>query len=138
MRAKDVALFYFGIASYPAGRCMINVMQGEIAGKMKISIQLLGLIAVMLAINACGPQDGGVVASGEVDHDLYFVRGYRSDSDPCKLTGETGFTNQFLDDAADLVSCPTGYEGGKELVRTKHATVVAQKNGYTLYTVPRR
>jgi len=116
---------------------MIGVMKADVTRKMKKCIQILGLIIVLLTINACDPQVVGDSVNGEAAHDLYFVRGYRSDSDPCKLTGETGFTNQFLDDEADLVSCPTGYEGGKELVKTKQATVVAQTNGYTLYTVPK-
>ncbi len=105
---------------------------------MKISARIPGLIIILFIVNACGPRVSDDVTSEEADHDLHFVRGYRSDSDPCKLTGETGFTNQFLDDAADLVSCPTGHKGGKELIKTKQATVVAQTNGYTLYTVPRR
>ena len=133
-----MALFYLSVASHPAGQCMINVMKGEIIRNLKICTRVPALIIVLFTINACGPQVSGDVTSVEPDHDLFFVRGYRSGNDPCKLTGETAFTNQFLDDAADLVSCPTGYEGGKELVKTKHATVVAQTSGYTLYTIPRR
>ena len=98
---------------------MINVMKGEIIRYLKICTRIPVLIIVLLAINACGPQVSGDVTSVEPDHDLFFVRGYRSENDLCKLTGETAFTNQFLDDAADLVSCPTGYEGGKELIFTK-------------------
>jgi len=45
---------------------------------------------------ACSTQETTPIAIDEPDPDLYFVRGYRSASDPCKLTGETAFTNQFL------------------------------------------
>ena len=100
--------------------------------------QIPGLVLIMLLTTACSLRADKVAAPGEVGADLYFVRGYRSESDPCKLTGETGFTNQFLDDSADLVSCPTGYEGGSELVDSRHAVIVAQKDGYMLYSIPRR
>jgi hypothetical protein len=77
-------------------------------------------------------------ANGESDPDLFFVRGYRTDKDPCKLTGETEFTNRFLDDSADLVTCPSGHEAAEELLRTTRAVVVAQTKSYTLYRIPRR
>lgn len=72
------------------------------------------------------------------DTQLYLVRGYSSEDDPCKLTGETAFTNRFLDDAADLVSCPTGHASAVDLVAQKAAVEVAQTRSYTLYRVPRR
>ena len=99
---------------------------------------LAGLTAALFIITACGPQITAPQATEEGDPDLYFVRGYRSDNDPCKLTGETAFTNQFLDDAADLVTCLTGYEGAAEFVRTTGAKIVTQTQSYTLYSVPRR
>ena len=105
---------------------------------MKVRVQLPTLVLILLLTNACGPRVESSVAPRQVSENLYFVRGYSSESDPCKLTGETGFTNQFLDDSADLVSCPTGYEGGAELAKTRHASIVAEIEGYTLYSVPRR
>jgi len=98
----------------------------------------LSLALVVVTITACKAQENYPVAIDEPDPDLYFVRGYRSESDPCKLTGETEFTNQFLDDAADLVTCLTGYEGAAEFVKTTGARVVTQTQSYTLYSVPRR
>ena len=98
----------------------------------------LGLALVLCAFSACHTREPRPVAIDEPDPDLYFVRGYRSESDPCKLTGETEFTNQFLDDAADLVTCLTGYEGATEFIETTGARVVTQTQSYTLYSVPRR
>jgi hypothetical protein len=67
-----------------------------------------------------------------------FVRGYRSTDDDCKLTGETAFTVDFLDDAADLVTCSTGGPAAERLASETSATIVTQTNSYTLYSVPRR
>ena len=98
----------------------------------------LSLVLVLVTIIACNTQETRAVGIDEPDPDLYFVRGYRSENDPCKLTGETEFTNQFLDDAADLVTCLTGYEGTAEFVKSTGARVVTQTESYTLYSVPKR
>jgi len=103
-----------------------------------LNSSFLILALVLVTITACTAQGPRVVGIDEPDPDLYFVRGYRSENDPCKLTGETEFTNQFLDDAADLVTCLTGYEGASEFVKTTGARVVTQTESYTLYSVPRR
>ena len=79
-----------------------------------------------------------VEAVSETDPDLLFVRGYRSADDVCQLTGETSFTVDFLDDAADLVTCPTGHPAAVSLVAATSATVVTQTNSFTLFSVPRR
>ncbi|SFL26718.1 hypothetical protein [Shimia haliotis] len=78
---------------------------------------------------------GGI---SEPDPDLVFVRGYRSADDDCKLTGESAFTVEFLDDAADLVTCSTGSAAAATLVSETSSSMVTQTNSYTLYTVPRR
>ena len=78
---------------------------------------------------------GGI---SEPDPDLVFVRGYRSADDDCKLTGESTFTVEFLDDAADLVTCSTGSAAAATLVSETSASMVTQTNSYTLYSVPRR
>jgi hypothetical protein len=44
----------------------------------------------------------------------------------------------FLDDAADLVTCPTGHPAAADLVAETNATLVTQTNSFTLYSVPRR
>lgn len=74
----------------------------------------------------------------EPDPDLVFVRGYRFANDVCMLTGESAFTIDFLDDAADLVTCPTGHPAAAELVAETNASRVTQTNSFTLYSVPRR
>lgn len=74
----------------------------------------------------------------EPDPDLVFVRGYRFADDVCMLTGESAFTVDFLDDAADLVTCPTGHPAAAELLAETNASLVTQTNSFTLYSVPRR
>lgn len=101
-------------------------------------LNMLSLMLLLFSIFACSAQAPRPVAIDEPDPELHFVRGYRSVNDPCKLTGETEFTNQFLDDAADLVTCPTGYEGAAEFIESTGAIVVTQTQSYTLYSVPRR
>ena len=66
------------------------------------------------------------------------MRGYRSSDDDCQLTGETSYTIDFLDDAADLVSCPTGSDAALSLKENYAARELAQTGGYTVFTVPRR
>lgn len=83
--------------------------------------------------NAC---DKHVLENEMVEPELYFVRGYRSEEDLCKLTGETEFTNRFLDDAADLVTCPR--DEGNDLVQFNRAVLVYQTRKYSLFSVPRR
>ena len=78
------------------------------------------------------------VAISEPDPELVFVRGYRSGDDDCKLTGESAFTVEFLDDAADLVTCSTGSAAATTLVSETSASMLTQTNSYTLYSVPRR
>jgi hypothetical protein len=106
--------------------------------KILSNAHLAGLMLALLNIGACSAQEPVEIAVDEPDPELYFVRGYRSETDPCKLTGETEFTNQFLDDAADLVTCPTGHEGATEFIEATGAIVVTQTQSYTLYSVPRR
>ena len=117
----------------------VHEYKGANEKEMRVFIRsFLGLALVLFTVSACHTQESRPVAIDEPDPDLYFVRGYRSENDPCKLTGETAFTNQFLDDAADLVTCLTGYEGADEFVKTTGARVVTQTQSYTLYSVPRR
>ena len=79
-----------------------------------------------------------IEAVSEPDPDLALVRGYRSPGDPCQLAGETPFTVGFLDDASDLVACPTGDMEAASLVNDTGASVVTQTNSFTLFTVPHR
>lgn len=98
----------------------------------------LCLLAALATAAACTPVPPapslGVRAP---DSALFLVRGYRSESDPCRLAGETEFTVNFLDDAADLVACPTGSDAEAELVAATGAPELARTVSFTLYSVTR-
>ncbi len=67
-----------------------------------------------------------------------FGSGYRFKGDACMRVGENAFTNQFLDDSADLVACPEDLENLGVFVIDFNAREVARRDGYVLYSVPRR
>jgi len=98
---------------------------------------MLAVAAIVIATGGCTQNISDATMVVEPEEDLYFVRGYRSDGDPCKLTGETSFTNQFLDDSADLVSCPVAYGGLANFVTMSGAVAIAEKDGFILFRVPR-
>ena len=66
-----------------------------------------------------------------------FGPGFRNPDDLCRRAGESDFTNPFLGAGSDLVACPPGTDpnlfafetGGRE---------VARRDGWILFTVPRR
>ena len=68
----------------------------------------------------------------------FFGDGYRAESDQCRRIGENAFTNQFLDDAADLVGCPEDMENLGVFAIDTGAVEVARAQGYVLYSVPVR
>lgn len=96
--------------------------------------------ALLLGACAAGaPSPGGSSGAGPrppADVPL-FGSGFRNSGDQCRRAGESAFTNQFLSDAAELVACPPGTDprlfafetGGQE---------VARRDGWILFTVPRR
>lgn len=88
------------------------------------------LILMCGALAACAP----VAAPAP---DLPFVRGYRAEADQCMLVGESAQTAEYLDDAADLVACPSDYEGLGVFVFETGAEKVATYQQYTLFSVPR-
>lgn len=100
----------------------------------QISLALAALI--LGSLTAC---DTATVetAVDEPDPELRFLGGYRSDADSCEKVGETSFTVDFLDDAADLVACPTGSADDASL-RSSGAVVATQTTSFTLYSVLRR
>lgn len=67
----------------------------------------------------------------------FFGDGYRAEGDQCRRIGEDEFTNQFMDDSADLVGCPTDYEGLGPFVVETGAVAIHVTQGFTLYSVPR-
>lgn len=103
---------------------------------MGLTPSVYAILTAGLLVTGC-IETGPTVAVDEPDPDLNFVRGYRSASDPCQLTGETSFTIDFLDDSADLVSCPTGDPASNTLLSENNAVVVTQTESFTLYSVRR-
>ncbi|CUK04389.1 hypothetical protein RUE5091_02620 [Ruegeria denitrificans] len=104
--------------------------------------RLIG-VALLLILTGCQDMPLETEAAdtfivSPTNDDLRLVRGYRSTDDDCQLTGETAFTVDFLDDAADLVSCPSGSDAAQSLVDMYSARQVAKTGGYTVYSVPRR
>lgn len=91
------------------------------------------LIAAALFLSACDTNTPDVTASTLP----FFGDGYRANGDLCRRIGEDGYTNQFLDDAADLVGCPADYEGLGAFLTETGAMQVAEQDGYILYSVPR-
>ncbi|SHG73248.1 hypothetical protein SAMN05444003_0680 [Cognatiyoonia sediminum] len=67
----------------------------------------------------------------------FFGDGYRTVGDQCRRVGEDAFTNQFLDDMADLVGCPEDMENLDVFALDTGGVEVARKDGFVLYSVPR-
>ena len=78
------------------------------------------------------------VAVSEPDPELVFVRGYRSASDECQLVGESAFTIDFLDDASDLVACPTGSSAMETFMAETGSRIVTQTNSFTFFSLTYR
>lgn len=68
----------------------------------------------------------------------FFGTGYRAEGDQCRRVGESDYTNQFLDDAADLVGCPSGMENLGVFALDTGGVEVARTQNYVLYSVPVR
>lgn len=93
-------------------------------------MRLLHLGPVVLA--ACA------VTQRQVPVELPLLGGYRDAADQCQRVGESAYTNQFLDDAADLVACPAGAENIGVFVAETGAIEVDRAGGFILYSVPVR
>lgn len=89
-------------------------------------------IPAMLLLAACAPEPITTPSSLP-----FFGDGYRFDGDACRRLGEDAYTNQFLDDSADLVGCPDDLENLGVFVIDTGAQEVARRDGYVLYSVPR-
>ncbi|MEP1933887.1 MAG: hypothetical protein ABJI96_06650 [Paracoccaceae bacterium] len=90
-------------------------------------------LPVVALIAACAPKPTPVTGGLP-----FFGDGYRFKGDACLRVGEDNYTNQFLDDSADLVGCPEGLENLGVFVIDYNAVEVARRDGYVLYSVPRR
>ena len=97
----------------------------------------LAVLPAVLFVAGC-VETPAETAVSEPDPDLVFVRGYRSASDECQLIGESGFTIDFLDDAADLVACPTGSSAMETLMAETGSQIITQTNSFSLFSLPYR
>ena len=79
-----------------------------------------------------------VASEPPVPVDLPLLGGYRETADQCQRVGESAYTNQFLDDAADLVACPERAENLGAFVTETGAVEVDRAGGFILYSVPLR
>ena len=68
----------------------------------------------------------------------FFGNGYRFDGDACRKLGESSATQDYLDDAADLVGCPDDLENLGVFVIDTGAREVVRRDGYVIFSVPRR
>ncbi|SLN28554.1 hypothetical protein PSA7680_01293 [Pseudoruegeria aquimaris] len=102
-----------------------------------LATALAGIAILASGLSACSTVSTERVPSYDTA-DLVLVRGFRAEGDPCKVTGETAYTNQFLDDSATLVSCPATYSGLAAFVQETGARRVGQRGDFLLYSVPRR
>lgn len=109
-------------------------LDGAVSHHRLCTAVLFTFVGLLTACSDPVPVEG----ISEPDPELFFVRGYRSAGDDCKLTGESAFTVDFLDDSADLVTCPTGSADAETLQSQTSARVATQTNSYTLYSVRRR
>ena len=96
-------------------------------------MRLTFALPIVALIAACAPKPEPVTGSLPL-----FGDGYRFKGDACLRVGEDSYTNQFLDDSADLVGCPEDLENLGVFVIDYNAVEVARRDGYVLYSVPRR
>lgn len=96
--------------------------------------QLMIVTTALLGLAACDTKTTHVVTVER----LPLMGGYRQMGDECVRVGENAETNQYLDDAADLVACPVDYEGVGVFVTETSAVQVGESQGYILYSVPIR
>ncbi len=96
-------------------------------------MRLLAILSALVLV-ACEPQPEPATQEPLP----FFGNGYRFEGDACRRVGENAYTNQFLDDAADLVGCPEDLENLGVFVTDTGAVEVARSGGYVLYSVPVR
>lgn len=94
-------------------------------------MRFLPIVAVLPVLLSCEP-------AGTTTTELPMMGSYRAEGDQCRRVGESAYTNQFLDDAADLVACPEDYEGLGVFVTETGGVEVDRVGGYVLYSVPVR
>jgi hypothetical protein len=97
---------------------------------MRHSFAVISFAALILT--ACAPT---APITGSLP---FFGEGYRFEGDACRRIGESPATQEYLDDAADLVGCPEDLENLGVFVIDYSAQEVARQDGFVLYSVPRR
>ncbi len=105
--------------------------------RLKPLVACCAVFPVALFVSGC-LETPVEIAVSEPDPDLVFVRGYRSPSDECQLVGESAFTIDFLDDASDLVACPTGSSAMETLMAETGAQIITQTNSFTFFSLAYR
>ena len=103
--------------------------------RIKQLVVCFAVLPAVLFVGGCVVSPAEIAVS-EPDPDLVVVRGYRSASDECQLVGESRFTINFLDDAADLVACPTGSFAMETLMTETGAQMITQTNSFSLFSLP--
>ena len=90
-------------------------------------------------LTACenGAQADGTAEPEVPEGLMLFGDGYPDAGDACRRAGETFLTNQFLDDAADLVACPPNADIDS-FMATTGGREAARIDGWVLISVPRR
>jgi hypothetical protein len=97
----------------------------------------LWILPAAISLAAC-VETAPEIAISEPDPDLVLVRGYRGPADDCKLVGESAFTADFLDDAADLVACPTGSDAMASLMAETGAAIITPTTSFSRFSLPSR
>ena len=106
-------------------------------GTLRRCVGAAGILSCVAMTTACSDPTS-IEGISEPDPELVFVRGYRSVADECQLVGETAFTVDLLDDAANLVACPTGSAAMASLMTETEAPVITQTNSFSFFSIPYR
>ncbi len=99
------------------------------------------IIALLCLLAACAQVENGDTGSELLWPETalpVFGDGYPEPGAPCRRVGESPDTIDFLDDAADLIGCLEAWEGRTDYARSVQAREVLRRDGYVLYSVPRR
>ena len=121
------------VSVFPAVTILERLMRWRNTRSLPTVCALVSSLVVAGCIET--PVDVGI---SEPDPDLVFVRGYRSASDECQLVGESAFTIDFLDDASDLVACPTGSSAMETFMAETGSRIVTQTNSFTFFSLTYR